>query len=117
MSTQQQAGNPSSNKHSFNASNFPSRFTFYEDSGHGWLEVPFSLLKALGIEDKITGYSYQKGKMAYLEEDLDAVTFWNAYLEAIGRPKDYKYTHSLVTSQYSDSSIVRCYDHYNVPCK
>lgn len=73
------------------------------------------MLIALGIHEKITGYSYQKDKMAYLEEDLDAVTFWNAYLEAIGRPKDYKYGNSLVNTSYSHNSKIRYYEHYTVP--
>jgi hypothetical protein len=110
MSIQNQT--PSEQKHPFNAANYPTQFTFYEDARHGWLQVPYSMLVALGIQDKITGYSYQKGNMVYLEEDLDAVTFWNAYLEAIGRPKDYKYGNSLVYTEYSHSSSIRNYEHY-----
>jgi hypothetical protein len=48
------------------------------DPGHGWLEVPRDLLTTLGIQDRITDYSYQKGTMAYLEEDLDMYTFMQA---------------------------------------
>jgi len=50
-------------------------YTFYEDSGHGWLEVPLQELQDLGIQERITGFSYlYKGKV-YLEEDEDAGTF------------------------------------------
>ena len=54
-------------------------FEFYEDESHGWLEVPKSLLKELGISDQISSYSYQKGDMAYLEEDADMSLFVNTY--------------------------------------
>ena len=50
-------------------------FTFYEDASHGWLEVPKSLLKELGIADQISSYSYQSGDMVYLEEDADLSLF------------------------------------------
>lgn len=115
MSIQNQT--PSEQKQPFNVADYPTAFIFYEDSCHGWLRVPVSMLVALGIHKKITSYSYQKGDMAYLEEDLDAVTFWNAYLEAIGRPKDYKYGNSLITSLYSHSSSIRNYDRYSAPNK
>lgn len=49
------------------------------DSGHGWLEVNKSMLVKLGIEKMISGYSYQKGSKAYLEEDCDAGIFFEAY--------------------------------------
>ncbi|OLV15363.1 hypothetical protein [Deinococcus marmoris] len=48
------------------------------DPGHAWLAVPRTDLRALGIEARITGYSYVRGDTVYLEEDLDAGT----YLEA-----------------------------------
>lgn len=35
------------------------KFQFYADPGHGWVEVKRELLKELGIEDKISSYSYQ----------------------------------------------------------
>ena len=54
-------------------------FTFYEDASHGWLEVPKSLLKELGIADQISSYSYQSGDMVYLEEDADLSLFINKY--------------------------------------
>lgn len=44
----------------------------YCDPGHGWLKVSKALLNKLGIADKISGYSYQRNDMAYLEEDCDA---------------------------------------------
>ena len=51
-------------------------YNFHEDAGHGWLAVPVEEVKASGIE--VSGYSYRKGNMAYLEEDLDAGLFMDA---------------------------------------
>lgn len=48
---------------------------FYSDPGHGWIAVKRDLLQQLNIADKITPYSYQKGKTVYLEEDCDAYLF------------------------------------------
>lgn len=54
---------------------------YHSDPGHGWLAVKLSDLKMLGIESKITGFSYIKGQTAYLEEDCDMSTFINAAKE------------------------------------
>ena len=48
---------------------------FFSDDGHGWLEVPTMHLRALGIANDISQYSYRKGDNAYLEEDCDASLF------------------------------------------
>ena len=50
-------------------------YTFFEDSGHGWLKVPVSELIELGIENDISHYSYMFGDWAYLEEDCDMARF------------------------------------------
>lgn len=50
-------------------------FDFLTDPSHGWLKVPKALLVGLGIVDKITIYSYQRGDFAYLEEHRDFGTF------------------------------------------
>lgn len=49
--------------------------TFHSDAGHGWLAVKKKELILLGIAEKITSCSYQKGLTAYLEEDCDAGTY------------------------------------------
>ena len=46
----------------------------YTDPGHGWVAVKRNLLVELGILEKITSYSYQKGQTVYLEEDCDYTT-------------------------------------------
>ena len=43
-------------------------YTFYEDSAHGWLKVPFHELRYLNIVDDISQFSYmnQKTQEIYL---------------------------------------------------
>lgn len=55
-------------------------YIFHHDPGHGWLQVPVSKLVELGITDKITSYSYITKDLSYafLEEDCDIQTFYNA---------------------------------------
>jgi len=48
------------------------KLTFHCDPSHGWLEVMYEDLEALGIAGLISAYSYAKGDRAYLEEDCDA---------------------------------------------
>jgi hypothetical protein len=61
------------------------QYDFIQDPGHGWLKVPRKLLQQLGIEQKITHYSYQRAAYVYLEEDCDYSTFQAAMNQA-GRP-------------------------------
>ena len=51
------------------------RFDFYEDPGHGWLAVPLELLDRLQLLDRVSHYSYLRGRLAHLEEDCDASLF------------------------------------------
>jgi hypothetical protein len=51
---------------------------FHSDSGHGWLAVKRKEVEQLGIADKVSNFSYAKGKTVYLEEDTDAGLFLNA---------------------------------------
>ena len=69
----------------------PLKIHVFSDPGHAWARVPLSLLSSLGIIDKITPYSYVKGKNAYIEEDCDASTLVSA-LNAAGI--DYVFSHS-----------------------
>ena len=87
-------------------------YTFFEDSGHGWLRVPKAELRALGIAAMISGCSYQSqgGAMAYLEEDCDLSTFLQAKhglsrdgLETC-RELVEKWWAGHVTSEYYDGS-------------
>jgi len=53
---------------------------FYYDDGHGWLEVPRSLIP-FHVLKQISCFSYQDRvkEMVYLEEDCDASKFINVY--------------------------------------
>ncbi len=82
-------------------------FKSYSDPGHGWLAVKRSDLHALGIADKITRCSYQRGQTVYLEEDQDVMTFVVAFQNKFGvKPnmKEQSYTNS--------SSPIRSYEPY-----
>ena len=47
------------------------KIKFYSDPGHGWGAVKRRVIDELGIADKITHFSFQKGQTVYLEEDSD----------------------------------------------
>ena len=51
---------------------------YYQDPAHGWIAVKLKELEELGIANKISSYSYVRGKTAYLEEDMDAQTYMDA---------------------------------------
>jgi len=57
------------------------KFVFYADPGHAWMKVKRAELEYLGIKDRITSYSYQRGDDVFLEEDLDAGIFIKAMRE------------------------------------
>ena len=48
-----------------------TNFIWHTDPSHAWLEVTRKHLKALGIENKVSEYSYQFGNRVYLEEGYD----------------------------------------------
>ena len=75
------------------------------DPGHGWLEVPVSDLIRLGISRKISQYSFRKGQMAYLEEDMDAGTYLEA-LDAAGEPRPD------IVEVYQERTPIRNYPRY-----
>ena len=79
-------------------------YTFHQDPGHGWLEVPVTDLQELGLSiGDFTKYSYRRGENVYLEEDLDAGVFVNAYEAMHGQEVKYR-------SQYTDyDSPIRSY--------
>ena len=55
---------------------------FISDADHGWLEVPEAAVKAAGIYDQISEFSYVNTakNLIYLEEDVD---MW-LFLRAVG---------------------------------
>jgi hypothetical protein len=78
---------------------------YYQDPGHGWVAVKREYLKQLGIEDKITPYSYQRGGTVYLEEDCDMTTFHNA-AKAAGWEVNYLPRHT------DRNSPIRSYERF-----
>jgi len=60
-------------------------FRFISDSGHGWVEVRFDLLRAMKIARKISNYSYGYQGRGFLEEDCDAQVFMARAKQIIGR--------------------------------
>lgn len=73
-------------------------FAYYRDAGHGWVAVKRSAVEKLGIANEITDFSYQRGKMCYLEEDCDMNTFMKAYYDMFGR---YPNLRNVDHGQYS----------------
>ena len=86
------------------------KFEVIADPGHSWCKVPKALLVELGIADKISAFSYQRGEFAYLEEDRDLWFFIGA-MKAAGKPVGFR-------ERYSNGmSRVRGYRAYLVPAK
>jgi hypothetical protein len=80
-----------------------STFTFHTDPGHGWLEVTFNDLSAVGVTlNQISKYSYadsRNGRL-YLEEDCDAAIFIAAFVEKHGEVP-------TLTERYAEHTFVR----------
>lgn len=73
-------------------------YLFVSDPGHGWLAVPSTTIRKLGLAQEITPYSYvsDTGKTVYCEEDLDAGTVVKA-LRAQGvevKPREVNCAHN-----------------------
>ena len=71
-------------------------FDVYEDAGHAWMKVKKDLLHKMGIADKITAYSYERGEYAYLEEDCDLSTFYHRYKDMYGIDIKYPFNFHLL---------------------
>ena len=80
---------------------------YHSDPGHGWLAVKLADLKMLGIESKITSFSYVKGQTAYLEEDCDMSTFINA-------AKDKGIEVKIKQGAQRDRSPIRSFKSYTI---
>ena len=82
------------------------KYKFWNDPGHGWLEVTRKELEELNIANKISSYSYlsKDGKIVYLEEDCDAGVF----IKAAKITKDdiiYKYQENIFVRRLSNYKI------------
>lgn len=81
------------------------KITFFNDNGHGWYAVKRKILESMGLLDKISPYSYQRGQTVYLEEDTDAALFFDKLNEE---------ERKIVTtkSSYSNISPIRYYERF-----
>ena len=74
-------------------------YTFYADSGHAWLKVSLTDIKALGLNLKsFSEFSYFNNckyeAFLYLEEDCDADIFISAYQDKFGKQIKIRESHS-----------------------
>jgi hypothetical protein len=83
----------------------PMKYKFFQDPGHGWIEVPIAELRRLNVADQISPYSYRNGHMAYLEEDCDA-SAWAKAKRAAGEEFD------IIELHTNKDSIVRTFKAY-----
>ena len=78
----------------------------YADPGHAWAKVSKKELVKLGIETEISGFSYERGEYAYLEEDCDLEKYVTA-LRAKGIAFKFRETRT------NRESKIRSYCHYS----
>lgn len=90
------------------------KLTQHSDGGHSWLAVKRSLLKELGILEKISSCSYQRGETVYLEEDCDAGIFFHAYTKASSLNLEMLRDYFEITNSYKDRSPVRNYASFTI---
>lgn len=83
-------------------------YVVHSDPGHAWIAVPIRELFELNIADKITAFSYIKGKTAYLEEDCDLSTFFKAFELRFGQRPQYR------EGKHWDRCPVRSFAQYTV---
>ena len=81
------------------------KLTYFTDPGHGWVRVKRDVLGRMGIEDRISQYSYQRGEYVYLEEDCD-LTVLSKALDLSGQKLE------LVERHTNRSSKIRSYSCY-----
>lgn len=79
----------------------------FADPGHAWARFPKAKLVSLGIADKITHYSYQKGTNVFLEEDCDLSSLVTAL-------KDRGYEIKFNESHTNRQSKIRSYNTYRI---
>lgn len=91
-------------------------YTYFTDPGHGWLRVKHAELRALGIANKISPYSYMKGDYVYLEEDCDMATFMRAkgWLQENGRTIEGFWDSGIIkhSNCRTRQSSIRTYERY-----
>ena len=87
----------------------------WNDPGHGWLEVRISDLKLLGIDKKVSGYSYRDpdGERAYLEEDCDMSLYIDTLYESDPVPANAQnWCNTMLIDKYKEHIFIRSLRHY-----
>ena len=95
---------------------------FFNDPGHGWLEVERKDLDILGIADKISGFSYQKAEInpntgkeeviVYLEEDCDAPLYMNTLWANCLNSPAFEVWKNMLKDEYRERIFIRNLNHY-----
>lgn len=80
-------------------------YNVYGDPGHAWAKVKYTEIVKLGIQYKISPYSYVRGDNVYLEEDCDLSIFVEA-LSKIGIKPNWIEHHT------NKNSKIRSYNRY-----
>ena len=84
-------------------------YVVVNDAGHAWLSVRVSDCRAVGLLPKdITACSFMNDGRIYLEEDVDAATFIDAFKRTYGH--DIHYRMGKTSMQYS---YVRSYPNFH----
>ena len=66
---------------------------YLQDPAHGWIAADIQSLRAYGLTDKVSAYSYRDGDTVWLEEDCDAGLYIRA-LQSAGIPYRIIETHT-----------------------
>lgn len=82
------------------------KITYFNDGGHGWYSVKRDFLSKHNLLKEVSGYSYQKNNMIYLEEDSDARLLFDKLKELNIVP--------VIKSSYKERSPVRNYESFQV---
>lgn len=85
----------------------PLKLNYHSDAAHGWVAVKRALLEKLGILNKITPFSYQKGGTVYLEGDQDLDTF----IEAVKATGCCSFE---FVNKYHEYSPIRSYESFRI---
>ncbi len=76
---------------------------YWEDPGHGWLQVPMGLINAMKKEGmKISSFSYRDKNYGYLEHDCDVDAFVKALPD-----HDFKSLFNQIPREHRDNIFIR----------
>lgn len=90
-----------------NGGNAKPVIIFWEDAGHGWLQVPMQLCDKLAISNKISKFSYLSRGFYYLEEDCDLSLFLNAIMIDYNNDELRKLFWDNCPKEYEENSHIR----------